>query len=191
MNASQSSDHRHIVFLLGSAREPGHIGNTEWLAREATRHLRADVTHTWLPLAQLELPAFVDLRHTAGTWPLPEPGTALRQVLDATMNATELVLVSPVYWFAPPTAIKNYLDHWSAWMRIPGLPFKEAMASKTLSAVITNGAREKAEPTIRSYEMCAQFLGMRWRGVLWGKGGAPGAVQSDVNAVEAAARFLV
>ncbi|MBL8310578.1 MAG: NAD(P)H-dependent oxidoreductase [Burkholderiales bacterium] len=190
MTAASTSPCKHVLFLVGSARETGHLGNTEWLAAEAARALSANTAQTWLHLAALALPPFVDLRHTAGTWPMPESSSPLRQVLDATMAATDVVLVSPVYWFAPPTAIKNYLDHWSAWMRIPGLPFKEAMAGKSLSAVITNGAREKAEPTIRSYEMCAQFLGMRWGGVLWGKGGAPGAVQSDAEAVAAAARFF-
>lgn len=180
----------HTLFLVGSAREPGHVGNTEWLAQQAAAALPANTKQTWLHLAQMNLPPFVDLRHTIGSYPLPDDGTALRVALDATMAASQIVLVSPVYWFAPPTAIKNYLDHWSAWLRVPGLGFKEAMAAKTLAAIITNGGFEKAEPTIRSYEMCAQFMAMRWNGALWGKGGAPGAVASDEAAVAAAKTFL-
>ena len=36
-----------------------------------------------------------------------------------------------------------------------------------------------AQPMIDSYELCAQFLSMRWGGVLWGKGGPPKAVESE------------
>jgi len=44
---------------------------------------------------------------------------------------------------------------------------------------------------IDSVALCAQFLSMTWGGALWGKGGPPGAVQADAQAVEAASRFLV
>ena len=43
---------------------------------------------------------------------------------------------------------------------------------------------------IDSVQLCAQFMGMPWGGALWGKGGAPGAVAQDAEAVQAAARFL-
>jgi len=43
---------------------------------------------------------------------------------------------------------------------------------------------------IDSVALCAQFLSMTWGGALWGKGGPPGAVQADAQAVEAASRFL-
>jgi NAD(P)H-dependent FMN reductase len=181
---------QHVLFLVGSAREPGHVGNTEWLARVAAEALPATAMQTWLPLAQMQIPPFVDLRHTEGAYPMPVAGSDLRRALDATMTASEIVLVSPVYWYAPPTAIKAYIDHWSAWMRVPGLGFKEAMALKTLSTVVTNGSRETAEPTIKSYELCAKFLAMRWRGALWGKGGPPDAVHADAKAIEQAKTFL-
>ena len=75
-------------------------------------------------------------------------------------------------------------------MRVPGLDFKDAMGRKTLSLITTSGDRTKAQPMIDSVQLCAQFLGMRWGGALWGKGGPPGAVQADAQAVEAASRFL-
>jgi hypothetical protein len=68
--------------------------------------------------------------------------------------------------------------------------FKEQMAAKTLRVVSTSGDRAKAQPMFDSYRLCAQFLGMAWGGELWGKGGAPGAVQADAAAVAQAATFL-
>lgn len=183
------TDAPHFLFLTTSTREAGHTGNTEWLARQAAAALPAGTPQTWHHLARMELPAFVDLRHTTGSYPMPEGD--LRTLLDATLAANHIVFVSPVYWFSIPAPLKTYLDHWSAWMRVPGLPFKEQMASKTLSLITTSGDRDKAQPMVDSVRLCAQFLSMPWGGVLWGKGGPPGAVQADTQAVTAAQSFLI
>ncbi|MED5620866.1 flavodoxin family protein [Ideonella sp. BN130291] len=180
---------RHLLFLLASTRLPGVLGNTEALARHAAAALPADVTQTWLHLRGLQLPAFEDHRHGRGDYPMPEGDG--RQLLDATLAATELVFVAPIYWYSLPSPLKLYLDHWSAWLRVPGLDFKARMAGKPLALITTSGDRPKAQPAIDSVRLCAEFMGMRWAGALWGKGGAPGAVAQDMQALDAAARFLV
>lgn len=178
----------HFLFLVASARESGHLGNTEWLARQAAAALPADTPQTWLHLARLTLPPFVDQRHTVGTYALPQGD--LRTVFDAMRAASHIVLVAPVYWYSFPTSLKTLMDHWSAWIRIPGVPFKDEMATKTLQLVTTNGDRAKAQPMIDSAALCAQFFAMAWGGVLWGKGGPPDVVQGDAAAQQAAASFL-
>lgn len=178
-----------FLFLLSSTRAPGHAGNSETLARRAAAALPEGVAQEWVPLAHLQLPPFVDQRHTVGTYPPPE-GDAAR-LLDATLAATDLVFVAPVYWFSVPSPLKAYLDHWSAWLRVPGVDFKARMAGKRLWLVSTSGDRSKAQPMIDSCRLCAEFLGMRWQGVLWGKGGAPDAVREDAAALAAAERFFV
>jgi multimeric flavodoxin WrbA len=180
---------KHYLFLVTSAREPGHTGNTEWLARQAAAALPAGTPQTWHALARLTLPPFVDQRHTAGQYPAPQGD--LKLLLEATLAATDIVFVAPVYWYSIPSPLKIYIDHWSAWMRVPGVPFKEEMATKTLRLVTTSGDRAKAQPMIDSVQLCAQFLSMRWGGALWGKGGPPAAVQSDAQAIAAAAGFLL
>ncbi len=179
---------RHFLFLNASTREPGVIGNSERLARRAAGSLDAGVPQTWIRLADAPMPAFVDLRHSSGVFPPPQ-GPAAR-LLEATLRATDIVFVSPVYWFSPPAPIKQYLDHWSAWMRIPGVEFKTEMAAKRLWVVATSGDRAKAQPMIEAYRLCAEFLGMQWKGALWGKGGAPDAVLADTEALSQAADFL-
>ena len=183
----------HFLFLVASTRQTvadgGLVGNTEWLARQAAAALPSGSAQTWHHLAHMDLPPFVDQRHTTGQYPLPTGD--LKTLLDATMAATHIVFVSPVYWYSIPSPLKTYLDHWSAWMRVPGLPFKDEMAKKTLRLITTSGDRTKAQPMIDSVQLCAQFLSMTWGGALWGKGGPPGAVQADAQAVEAASRFLV
>lgn len=179
---------RHYLFLVASVREPGHVGNTEWLARQAAAALPADARQTWHSLARLDLPPFVDQRHTAGQYPLPTGD--LKTLLDDTLAATDVVFVAPVYWYSIPASLKTYLDHWSAWLRIPGVPFKERMAGKTLRLVTTSGDRAKAQPMVDSVKLCAQFLAMQWGGELWGKGGPPDAVRNDADAVGRSAGFL-
>jgi hypothetical protein len=75
-------------------------------------------------------------------------------------------------------------------MRTPGVPFKDSMAQKRLHLVTTSGDRAKAQPMIESVRLCAEFLSMDWGGALWGKGGPPGAVQADAEAVASAQGFF-
>ncbi|OQC03513.1 MAG: putative NAD(P)H-dependent FMN-containing oxidoreductase YwqN [Alphaproteobacteria bacterium ADurb.Bin100] len=141
----------------------------------------------------MHLPPFVDLRHTTGQYPMPEGD--LKTLLDATLAATDIVLVAPVYWYSLPSTIKTCIDHWSGWLRIPGVPFKDLMTRKTLRLITTSGDRAKAQPMMDSVRLCAEFFPMTWGGVagpvLWGKGGPPGAIEADAQAVAAAARFLL
>lgn len=180
---------RHFLFLNAATREPGVTGNTETLARQAAARLPEGSTQTWLRLADWPLPPFVDLRHSAGVYPMPEG--AARTLLDATLEATDLVLVSPVYWYSVPASLKLYFDHWSAWMRVPGVDFKARMAGRRLWVVATSGDRAKAEPMLESYRLCASFMAMHFAGALWGKGGPPGAVNADAQALAQAEQFFV
>lgn len=178
----------HYLFIVASTREPGQIGNTEQLARLAASALPGDARQTWLHLAAMDLPPFVDRRHTVGTYPAPTGDLAT--LLDATMACTDLVLVTPVYWYSFPSSLKTYIDHWSAWLRIPGVPFKQAMAAKRLHLITTSGDEAKARSMIASTRLCAEFFSMPFVGAMWGKGGAPGAVEADAAAVAAAQRFF-
>lgn len=188
---SGMSPARHFLFLIASTREPGHVGNTEWLARQAAASLPADVTQTWVHLARAGIPEFIDQRHTVGSYPMPGEGSVMRELLDQTLVCTDLVFVAPVYWFSFPATLKAYLDHWSEWLRVPGLEFKAQMSAKRLWLITTNGDRAKAQPMIDSTAMCAKFLDMPLAGVLWGKGGPPDAAKGDADAVEKASSFFL
>jgi putative NADPH-quinone reductase len=179
---------RHFLFIVASARIAGAVGNTEWLAREAARRLPAGATSSWLHLNALDLADFDDRRHDVGTYPMPTGDTV--RILDATLEATDLVFVTPLYWYSFPNRLKRYLDHWSAWMRVDGLPFKERMKGKRVWAITTSGNREKTQPMFDSLKLCAEFLAMDWQPPLWGQGGAPGAVEKDAAAIEAAANYF-
>ncbi|GLF94880.1 flavodoxin family protein [Streptomyces yaizuensis] len=177
---------RSFLFVLGSSRPDG---NSEILARAAAERLPAGVPRRWVDLSRLDLPDFQDGRHETGEWPVSGSEAELR---DATLAATDIVLVTPLYWYTVSAQMKRYLDYWSGWHGIPGLRFKERMADRTLWGVTVMADREesRAGALVATLDHSAAFLGMRFGGVLLGNGSKPGQVRTDERALARAATFF-
>ncbi|MEU6452957.1 NAD(P)H-dependent oxidoreductase [Streptomyces sp. NPDC047065] len=178
---------RRFLFLLGSSRPDG---NTELLARRAAEQLPADVEQRWIDLAQHPLPEFEDLRHDSDHTRPTEGNAGL--LLDATLAATDLVIASPLYWYSVSTPVKRYLDHWSGWLRTPGLDFKANLAGRTLWGVtaLAHQEQEVADPLVGTLNNSAAYMGMRFGGVLLGNGSRPGDVLRDTDALSRAKTFF-
>jgi multimeric flavodoxin WrbA len=177
-----------FLFLLCSGRREG---NSETLARRAAARLPRDVEQSWLSLLDLELPPFEDVRHSgAGHYPPPE--CAGKTLLDATLLATDLVLIVPLYWYGVPGRAKNYLDHWSGWMRVPDLAFRDKMAGKTMWAVTALSEEDfsVADPLLGTLRLSADYMGMRWGGELLGYANRPGDILNDATALQRADTFF-
>ncbi len=179
---------RSFLFVLASTRVDG---NAERLARLAARSLTADVTQTWLRLTDHPLEPFTDTRHSTGFTP---PTGNAKLLCDATLAATDLVIVSPVYWYSLAWPAKLYLDHWSAWMRIQELAFLHTMEGRTLHGVVVDSDEDPAEgsslPVIDTLNRTARYMKMGWRGALVGHGNRPGDVERDAAALEAARTYF-
>ncbi|WP_328887615.1 flavodoxin family protein [Streptomyces sp. NBC_00316] len=179
---------RSFLFLLGSSRPDG---NTEELARLAAEQLPTGTAQRWLNLSRPALPDFEDLRHEGdGSYPAPTGHAAT--LLEATLGATDLVLASPLYWYAMSTSTKRYLDHWSGWMRVPGVDFRERMAGRTLWGVtsLATADRSVAEPATGTLRTIASYMRMEWGGMLLGIGNRPGDVLNDPAATAHAKHFF-
>ncbi|MEU0576227.1 NAD(P)H-dependent oxidoreductase [Streptomyces griseoincarnatus] len=178
---------RRFLFVLGSARPDG---NSELLARRAAEQLPPDVEQRWIDLTAHPLPEFEDLRHDGDHVRPTEGDTAL--LLDATLAATDLVIVSPLYWYAVSAQTKRYLDHWSGWLRTPGLDFKATMEGRCLWGVtaLAHEEPEVADPLVGTLNNSAAYLGMRFGGVLLGNGSKPGDVLKDTQALARAKTFF-
>ncbi|MEV0456790.1 NAD(P)H-dependent oxidoreductase [Catellatospora methionotrophica] len=177
------------LFLLAGAREGG---NTETLARAAAAELPAYAQQTWLDLRDLPLAPFADIRH-AGDGVYPQPRGAEKTLLDATLAADHLVIVSPLYWYSVSASAKLYLDYWAGWLRVPGADFKARMRGKTLRAVtiVSDPDHTKADPLIGTLRLSAEYLKMTWRGALLGYANRPGDLPgSDPEALTRAKTFL-
>ncbi|GEM44505.1 flavodoxin family protein [Deinococcus cellulosilyticus] len=176
----------HHLFLLSSARRGG---NTEQLARKAAEALPAHAKQTWIDLKDHPLPMFEDVRHSVGTYPPPEG--AARVLLEATLEATDLVLVAPLYWYSLPTLAQRYLDEWSGWMRVPDLNFKAQMEGRNLHAItVHTGEKEEVQPLLLSLQHTARYMKMHYRGALVGWVSRPGDVLQDQHALEQAKTFF-
>lgn len=177
-----------FLFLVSSTRR---AGNSEALARHAARALSPKAEQRWLALIDHPLPPFTDTRHSSGyTAPLGDA----KLVCEATLQATDLVIVTPVNWYSLPWTAKLYFDHWSAWMRVPELSFKAAMASKNLWSVIVDSDNEgegSADPVVDMLRRSAEFMSMNWRGALIGHANRPGEVANDASALATAERFFI
>jgi len=182
---------RRFLFLLASARRDG---NTEALARRAAGSLRAQDEQEWLRLIDLDLAPFADMRHDAATGGVyPDPVGGARRLLDATLAATDLVFATPLYWFSLPASAKLYLDHWSGWMRVPGLDFKARMAGKTMWALsaVSDEDRSMADPLLGTLKLTCSYMNMGWGGSLLGFGNRPGDILNDVIACAAADKLFM
>jgi multimeric flavodoxin WrbA len=178
---------RDFLFLLASTREGG---NSEALARHAARSLPAGVTQRWLRLIDHPLPPFADTRHSTG-YPAPE-GNA-RLLCDATLAATDLVIVCPVYWYSLPWPLALYLDHWSAWMRIPELAFQQTLTGRALWGIIVDSdtdAERSWNPVEDTLRRTAAYMAMTWREPLVGHANRPAQILDDKPALAAAERYF-
>ncbi|PPK62752.1 NAD(P)H-dependent oxidoreductase [Actinokineospora auranticolor] len=175
-----------FLFVLGSSRRDG---NTEQLARHAARALPADVERQWLWLGDHPLPTFADTRHDN---PLPPPTGNEKLLLDATLAATDIVIASPLYWYTVSNSTKAYLDYWSNWLRVREADFKARMAPKTLWGVTALAEdTSQAEALEGMLRRSAEYLRMRWAGVLLGNGSKPGDIRNDTEALTRAETFFL
>ena len=178
---------RRFLFLSASARPDG---NSMLLARTAAAALPATTRQDWRDLTAAALPPFLDLRHD-GDYPAPEGNAAI--LAQATMAATDVVLVAPLYWYSLPAPAKLYLDHWSHWMRHEPLGFKAAMKGKRLWLIMAHAssAPDEIAPAITPLRLSALYMDMIWAGALLGDANRPGAVAQDAQAMTRAATFFL
>ncbi|MFF0560995.1 flavodoxin family protein [Streptomyces sp. NPDC004266] len=185
LDAAHGPD-RAFLFVLGSSRADG---NSEILARAAAAHLPADVPQRWVDLNELVLPDFQDGRHEDAGRRAEETEELLRR---ATVDATDVVIVSPLYWYSLSAQAKRYLDYWSGWLNVPGSDFKERMAGGTLWGVtaMAHDEHEVADGLVTGLNHSAAYLGMRFGGVLTGTASRPGRIRADEQAMIRAKTFF-
>ncbi|MBO0840270.1 MAG: NAD(P)H-dependent oxidoreductase [Sciscionella sp.] len=176
------------MFVLASSRTGG---NTETLARRAAEELPEGAETQWLRLDDLPLERFYDLRHN-GERTRPSPTGNERTLLDATLAATDIVIASPLYWYSVSASAKLYLDYWTDWMQVPELNFKQRMSGKKLwgVCVLSDENPARADALALTLRLTADYLDMRWGGVLLGYGDRPGDVVCDNDAMTRAKTFF-
>ncbi|MER5206794.1 NAD(P)H-dependent oxidoreductase [Streptomyces sp. NPDC002825] len=181
-----TAEDRSFLFVLGSSRPDG---NSEILARAAAAHLPPDIPQRWVDLNEPALRDFQDGRHESTGRQTDEAEEELRR---ATVEATDIVIVSPLYWYSLSAQTKRYLDYWSGWLNVPGSDFKERMAGGTLWGVtaMAHDEHEVADGLVTSLNHSAAYLRMHFGGVLKGTASRPGQIREDEQALIRAKTFF-
>ena len=139
------------AIVVGSARSPG---NTHRLARRVSEELNA----TLFDLADYTIGCFDYAGKNSGDDFLP-----LMKVL---LDHEHLVLASPVYWYAPSSVMKAFLDRWSDLLKFEkdlGRQLRKKSAS-----VLATGCDEVPAPCYEEiYRRSFAHLGMSYRGMLY------------------------
>ncbi|SCL27447.1 Flavodoxin-like fold [Micromonospora pallida] len=159
---------RRFLFVLGATAAGG---SSELLARHAATALPPGVPQDWKRLTELPLAAFHDAGY-AGEPTGATPTGNERILLDATLAATDLVVVSPLYWYSVSASMKLYLDYWGGWLRLPDVAFRPRMRGKTMWVVTAFGGQDptSAGPLLEALRRSADYLGMGWGGAVVGHG---------------------
>lgn len=179
---------RHFVFIEGSSRPHG---NSAILAHQAEQHLPEGASSEWIQLADLPLPDFNAEEPAEDATPIFPDGNE-GTLLAATLRATDLVIVSPLYWYSVSAPVKRYLDHWDGWLHLPGLRFRRSMSGRTLWAITAGYTDDagQAEGMATSLRLTADYMAMNWGGLLYGNGDKPGDIRQDHAAMRSAKDFL-
>lgn len=179
---------KRYLFLIGSARRNG---NTEQLAKIAASTLPTSAIQEWVYLSEIQLETFKDIRHAPGEiYEMPTGKTF--DLVQSTIAADELIFICPVYWYSFPAVTKLYLDHWSGWMRIDGLQFKEKMKSKKIKLItmISDEDESFAEPLLHSMKLISTYMDMEFSNYLIGHANRPGDIITDEVVLKSALNFF-
>lgn len=177
-----------LALIIASHRRNG---NAELLAETAVKAAPVPLEVDRIRLFEHRIERFPDVRHTDD--PVPRIDDDYDAVLQRVLDAQVLLFAAPVYWYAVPGVLKDFLDRWSGSLRDPELRFKERMREKTafLTTVVSDEDRSVGEPLIKSLWLtCHYYLGMRWGGAAVGYGNRPGDVINDARGMAEAAALL-
>ncbi|MES2102393.1 MAG: NAD(P)H-dependent oxidoreductase [Pseudomonadota bacterium] len=139
------------AILLGTARNGG---NTHQLAHHVADRASAQV----FDLADYIICPYDYNHNNSGDDFLP----LMREVL----RFDNIVLASPIYWYAPSSAMKVFLDRWSDLVTIEkGLGRQLRQKS---GAVISTGANAALTPCFEEiFRLTYNYLGMQYKGILY------------------------
>src|SRR5690606_27958854 len=170
-----------LALIIASHRRNG---NAELLAETAIAAAPVPLAVDRIRLFEHRIERYPDVRHTDD--PVPRIADDYDAVLQRVLAAEALRFAAPVYWYAVPGVLKDFLDRWSGSLRDPHLRFRKRMREKPVfvTTVVSDEDRSVGEPLIKSLWLtCHYYLGMPWGGVAVGYGNRPGDVAQDAQEI--------
>lgn len=101
-----------------------------------------------------------------------------REMLDADL----IVIASPLYWYAVSGLMKNFIDHWLAFMKSPELSQPEFLEGKRLFPLIvgSEGAeRSDAAAAFKMLQLSGEYLNAKVMAGFLGEGDRQGRATAE------------
>ena len=120
-------------------------------------------------LQKLELPFFIDHRED-GQWP---PSKVLEDLYKKMLDADIIVLATPLYWFSVSNYMKNFLDHWTTFLRHKEFPMGSHFENTAFVSLVVGGgpAENPAElPIYHSMKASIAYIKAQCMGGIYGVG---------------------
>lgn len=173
-----------VTAILGSPRAHG---NTDLLAAQV---LKGAAEAGWetesFPLRELQIRACIGCGQC---WSKDRPCVFeddMGRLYEALGQTEALVLATPVYWYAPTTLMKAFMDRLVPFNRPQGRPLIRGKLAIGVIAYEEEGP-EAAEPLVRTLELSFAYLELRPAGMVVVDGVGPkGAVLGKPEALRRA-----
>ena len=142
-----------VLAIEGSTRED----SATLIALQSFLKAKESNSNEILRLKNLDLPQFRDTRG-GGEWALSPDVETLYEKMIA---ADHIVLASPLYWYSVSNLMKNFLDHWTYYLRHPKAPMKESMKGKNFSFLVVGSGPKNhlVEPVFHALRYSVEYIG--------------------------------
>ncbi len=164
-----------VLIIEGSTRSPAStMAHVQALAAAQPAETNCEI----VALRELDLPLFEDHR-TGGSW---RRGEALEGLYRQMRAADVILLATPLYWYSVSHLMKNFLDHWTYFLRHPEAPMVESLADTSFGFVVVGSSfenRERREPVFQSLRLSVDYIKARCIGGFYGVGIRDGQPHPD------------
>ncbi|MEM1270253.1 MAG: NAD(P)H-dependent oxidoreductase [Bacteroidota bacterium] len=140
-----------LVALLGSARSDGHAAELLDLILAGRPAERFD-------LAQLDIREYV--------YDAPPEGDDFLRVAEAMTRADDILMVTPVYWYAMSSRLKRFFDRMTDLVTVRK-PIGRALAGRTLWMAACGSNPEFTEGFEVPFRLTADYLDMTYGGAFY------------------------
>lgn len=108
-------------------------------------------------LSELNLPLFIDDREKRN-WATSDH---LETLLEEMTKADLIILASPLYWYSVSHLMKNFLDHWTYYLRHPKYPLKEIIKGKHFELIVVGHGEESnlTQAVFQTLKQSVEYIG--------------------------------
>lgn len=142
-----------VLTIIGTSRPDG---NTQLLLDAVT----CGRQHTQIKLAHLQLSAY-DYQHRNAS-------DRFIDIAEQMLQCDNIVLATPVYWYAMSAQLKTFIDRLSDLVTIRK-EMGRGLAERRLFLVVTSTDSCLPEGFVVPFELTANYLAMQWGGLLHGQ----------------------